>query len=60
SAMIETILGQLRIEGKLFVTPTTYQGTSCIRAALVNWRTEEVDIDIAATELISAYKKLNS
>ncbi|MBC7848131.1 MAG: aspartate aminotransferase family protein, partial [Chitinophagaceae bacterium] len=36
SSMIETILGQLRIEGKLFVTPTSYQGISCIRAALVN------------------------
>jgi glutamate/tyrosine decarboxylase-like PLP-dependent enzyme len=34
----------LNAEGRLFVTPTTYNGAACLRAAFVNWRTTEADV----------------
>jgi glutamate/tyrosine decarboxylase-like PLP-dependent enzyme len=48
---IPTILKELNKRGKVFMTPTLYKGISCIRAALVNWRTAEEDIEIAINEL---------
>lgn len=52
---IQAILKALAKSGKLFITPTVYKGTYCLRAALVNWRTAMEDIDIAINELKLAY-----
>ena len=41
----------LNRNGKVFMTPTVYKSIPCLRAALVNWRTTEKDIDIAIKEL---------
>lgn len=49
---LDTALKQLNERGKVFITPTVYKGVYCLRAALVNWRTTEKDIDIAINELI--------
>lgn len=54
---IKDILAFLRRSGKLFITPTVYDGNNCLRAALVNWRTTKEDIDIAIEELILAYQQ---
>ena len=51
---LDTILAHLNKSGKLFLTPTVYKGTYCLRAAFVNWRTNEEDIDIAIEELKKA------
>ncbi len=48
---IPEILNELNKRGKVFMTPTVYKDVSCIRAALVNWRTTEDDIRIAINEL---------
>ena len=38
------ILASLRTENKFFVTPTFYNGFHCLRAAFVNWHTQQKDI----------------
>lgn len=51
---VQKILKALERRGRLFITPTVYKGNTCLRAALVNWRTTEKDIDIAIEELTLA------
>ncbi len=51
---LKQILEKLYAGGKVFVTPTVYKGTPGLRAALVNWRTTEKDIQIAVDELVRA------
>ena len=41
------VLARLRTDGRVFLTPTVYQGVPAIRAAFSNWRTQEVDLEIA-------------
>lgn len=48
---ISQIAQLLNERGKVFMTISRYQGKSCLRAALVNWRTEEKDIELAMQEL---------
>jgi glutamate/tyrosine decarboxylase-like PLP-dependent enzyme len=49
--LLNDILSTLNSSGKIFLTPSVYKGTPCLRAALVNWRTTEADISIAIHEL---------
>ena len=45
--------------GKVFMTPTIYNGQKGIRAAFVNWRTTKNDVEIATklmTEIINELK----
>lgn len=49
-------LSRLNDTGKVFMTPTVYNGKKGIRAALVNWRTRTTDITLA-TELMTATAK---
>lgn len=44
---IRYYLTRLRDDGRVFMTPTVYQGTAGIRAAFSNWRTQEEDVEIA-------------
>lgn len=46
SATIRELLNRLRDDGRVFMTPTVYQGVPGIRAAFVNWRTTGGDVDI--------------
>lgn len=43
---IVQFLVQLNATGKVFMTPTNYNGKKGIRAAFVNWRTTEGDLDL--------------
>jgi glutamate/tyrosine decarboxylase-like PLP-dependent enzyme len=45
--IIREFLSQLRSDGRVFLTPTVYNGTPGVRAAFSNWRTTEKDIEIA-------------
>jgi glutamate/tyrosine decarboxylase-like PLP-dependent enzyme len=45
--IIKEFLSQLRKDGRVFLTPTVYNGTPGIRAAFNNWRTTEKDVEIA-------------
>ncbi|RYZ23118.1 MAG: aspartate aminotransferase family protein [Chitinophagaceae bacterium] len=51
---LETVLRRLNAAGLVFVTPSVFNGTPCLRAAFVNWMTSEEDIDIAIRALRSA------
>lgn len=55
---IKKFLVILRDRGKVFLTPTVYKDTPAIRAALVNWQTQETDIEIAWNELLEAVNLL--
>lgn len=48
---IQLFIQKLVKRGLVYVTPTNYKGTPGIRAALVNWRTTEQDIDKVMQEL---------
>jgi glutamate/tyrosine decarboxylase-like PLP-dependent enzyme len=52
SDAIAKFLAALCDRGKIFLTPTVYQGIPAMRAALVNWRTERKDIEIAWESLL--------
>ncbi|MFM8740315.1 MAG: pyridoxal phosphate-dependent decarboxylase family protein [Cytophagales bacterium] len=45
---VQEFLERLNATRKVFMTPTVYKGRKGIRAALVNWRTEEEDVRMVA------------
>lgn len=47
----DEFLIRLNATGKVFMTPTVYNGIKGIRAAFVNWRTSAADIKIATDEM---------
>ncbi len=53
---VTTVLDTLNKRGRVFMTQTIYKGEKCIRAALVNWRTTEEDVQLAVTELQQAFQ----
>ncbi len=54
---VKTFLADLREDGRVFMTPTTYLGTPGIRAAFSNWRTQEIDVEIAWQAMLDCVKK---
>ncbi len=50
-------LDTLNHRGRVFMTPTLYNGVWCLRAALVNWQTQQKDLDIAWSELTQVYQE---
>ncbi|MGZ4160529.1 MAG: hypothetical protein ACXVNF_07010 [Neobacillus sp.] len=53
---IREFLELLKQDGRVFMTPTMYQGIPAIRAAFSNWRTNENDIEIIWNALCEAIK----
>jgi glutamate/tyrosine decarboxylase-like PLP-dependent enzyme len=47
----QAFLKKLVSDGKVYMTPTVYLGQTAIRAAFVNWRTEEADVRLAFNEM---------
>ncbi len=56
---VSDFLTTLNNRGKIFMTPTIYGGKKGIRAAFVNWRTSEHDIEIAMDEMKIVLKMMN-
>jgi len=52
---IKQFLDRIRDDGRVFFTPTVYQGVPAIRAAVSNWQTGKKDIDIAIEVLKELY-----
>ena len=48
---IANILAAMNKDGRFFVTPTMYKGVACIRAAFVNYRTTQEDVQAALAAL---------
>lgn len=46
SVSVQAYLTALNATGKVFMTPTVYNGTKGIRAAFVNWRTSSEDVHL--------------
>lgn len=57
---LDTYLHILNKSGKVFLTPTVYNGKKAVRAAFVNWRTSEADIRIAITEMKAALQGIKA
>ena len=57
---VQKFLMAVRDHGKVFFTPTQYQGIPAIRAAISNWQTELEDIQIAFHSVTEVYEQLFS
>ena len=44
---VQAFLARLRANGRVFLSPTVYQGVPAVRAAFSNWRTQEADLELA-------------
>jgi glutamate/tyrosine decarboxylase-like PLP-dependent enzyme len=55
---VSKFLTLLNDSGKVFMTPTVYQGRKGIRASFVNWRTTENDVKIIIEEIKSVFSKM--
>lgn len=49
--LIAKFLRALRDDGRVFLTPTVYQGVPGVRAAFSNWRTQDSDVELAWTAM---------
>lgn len=58
--IIQTFLGAVRDDGKVYFTPTMYKGTPAIRAAVSNWQTQSLDVVIAFEAISRVRKKLQA
>lgn len=54
----QAFLDTLNDSGKVFMTPTMFNGRKGIRAALVNWRTTDMDLRIVEDEMLIACNKI--
>lgn len=54
----QAFLDALNDSGNVFMTPTVYNGRKGVRAALVNWRTTEMDMRIVEDEMLIAVNKI--
>lgn len=57
-AAVARFTRELVRRGVVLMTPTTYADTAGLRAALVNWRTTDRDVEIALAELEEVYQLL--
>lgn len=55
---VPEFLNKLNVTGKVFMTPTFYNGKKGIRAAFVNWRTSVADIELATTTMLEILTEL--
>jgi glutamate/tyrosine decarboxylase-like PLP-dependent enzyme len=55
---VSTFLSKLTERAKVYMTPTVYLGQPAIRAAFVNWRTENADVELAFEEMNVVFKNL--
>ena len=53
-ARVQTLVRKLRDAGEVFMTPSVYEGTWCLRAAFSNWRTTHEDVARVMKALVAA------
>jgi glutamate/tyrosine decarboxylase-like PLP-dependent enzyme len=54
-AQVSAFLAELTKRAKVYMTPTVYLGQPAIRAAFVNWRTENADVELAFEEMKTVF-----
>ena len=47
-AEVKAFVERVSADGRVFIGPSRFLGRPCIRFAILNWRTKEADLDIAA------------
>jgi glutamate/tyrosine decarboxylase-like PLP-dependent enzyme len=57
---VQRFLGEVTEDGRVFFTPTIYNGTPAIRAAFSNWLTRDEDIEITISVLKDLGKHIKS
>jgi glutamate/tyrosine decarboxylase-like PLP-dependent enzyme len=57
---VRAFLNTVRDDGSVFFTPTQYNGTPGIRAAISNWQTSMADVDLAFDALKRVYDRAKS
>jgi hypothetical protein len=55
---VNLFLTHLNDRGKVFMTPTVYQNRKGIRASFVNWRTNELDVQLVIEEMKASVLEL--
>jgi glutamate/tyrosine decarboxylase-like PLP-dependent enzyme len=55
---VNAFLIHLNDKGKVFMTPTVYQNRKGIRASFVNWRTNELDVQLVIKEMKASVLEL--
>jgi hypothetical protein len=55
---VKLFLNAVRDDGRVFFTPTIYKGTPAIRAAISNWQTSKLDMDLAFQVLSEVNEKI--
>src|SRR6185295_541430 len=50
-AEVAAFAARVAADGRLFIGPSRFLGRPCLRFAILNWRTREADLDIAAAAL---------
>lgn len=56
--LVSSFLNKLNESGKVFMTPTFYNGKKGIRAAFVNWRTSTIDVEQATSVMCEILTEL--
>lgn len=56
---VNLFLTHLNDKGKVFMTPTMYQNRKGIRASFVNWRTNELDVQLVIKVMKESLTELN-
>jgi glutamate/tyrosine decarboxylase-like PLP-dependent enzyme len=56
---IRNFLAQVRDDGQVFFTPTSYKGVPAIRAAISNWQTSANDVDLGFKVLVKISKAVS-
>ncbi|GAB3022428.1 pyridoxal phosphate-dependent decarboxylase family protein [Spirosoma pulveris] len=54
--LVNDFLRTLNVTGLVFMTPTVYKGQAGIRAAFVNWRTTEEDLELVFEKMMELVK----
>jgi glutamate/tyrosine decarboxylase-like PLP-dependent enzyme len=55
---VNAFLTHLNDKGKVFMTPTVYQNRKGVRASFVNWRTNELDVQLVIEEMKASVMEL--
>lgn len=53
-ASVQALVRALRDAGEVFMTPSVYEGSWCLRAAFSNWRTTHEDVERVMRALVAA------
>jgi len=57
--LINKFINEIKDDGRIFITPSIYNNTSCLRLSLSNWQTEQNDMNIAWNALNDIFDKIN-